>query len=96
MNTEKLIRMANQITGFFRSYPEDKAVAGIREHLVAFWTPRMRAAVQAHAWQGGTGLDPLVLKALRADQTSESPSEMEIASEEVVGQLGRDPSQTVR
>jgi formate dehydrogenase subunit delta len=90
MNTEKLIRMANQIAGFFRSYPEDKALAGIRDHLVAFWTPGMRTAIQAYARQGGDGLDPLVTRALRADQTGESPIRKEVSGPEEVGQLGSD------
>lgn len=90
MNTEKLIRMTNQIAGFFRSYPEDKAVAGIREHLVSFWTPGMRSAILAHARQGGVGLDPLVAKALHAIQRSESPIEKEAAGQEKVGRLGSD------
>jgi len=29
MSIEKLIRMANQIASFFRSYPEDQALKGI-------------------------------------------------------------------
>ena len=38
---DKLLRMANQIATFFRSYPEEEAVAGIQKHITAFWTPRM-------------------------------------------------------
>jgi len=90
MSTEKLVRMANQIAGFFRSYPEDKALAGIRDHLVAFWTPDMRKVILAHAGQGGAGLDPLVIKALRRVQAGESPIEKEVAGPETVGQLGSD------
>jgi formate dehydrogenase subunit delta len=90
MNIQKLIRMANQIAGFFRSYPEDKAVAGIRDHLVLFWTPGMRDAILAHARLGGAGLDPLVAKALQAIQPGESPIEKEVAGPEKVGQLASD------
>ena len=90
MSIEKLTRMANQIAGFFRSYPEDKALAGIRDHLVAFWTPGMRDAILAHASQGGEGLDPLVIQALRRDQSGESPIEKETAGPKNVGQLGSD------
>jgi formate dehydrogenase subunit delta len=90
MSIEKLTRMANQIAGFFRSYPKDKALAGIRDHLVAFWTPGMRDAILAHANQGGEGLDPLVIQALRRDQSGESPIEKETAGPEKVGQLGSD------
>jgi len=90
MNADKLTRMANQIAGFFRSYPEDKALAGIRDHLMAFWTPGMREALLAHAGQGGGGLDPLVVRALRRDQPGESPVAKETAGPEEVGQLGSD------
>jgi len=44
----KLVRMANQIAGFFRSYPEAAALEGIRAHLVSFWTPRMLQDLCAH------------------------------------------------
>jgi formate dehydrogenase subunit delta len=90
MSIEKLTRMANQIAGFFRSYPDDKALAGIRDHLVSFWTPGMRNALLAHVGQGGDGLDPLVVRALRDDQPGESPIAKEVAGPEVVGQLGSD------
>ncbi|MBM6595686.1 formate dehydrogenase subunit delta [Microvirga pudoricolor] len=75
MNPDKLIRMANQIAAFFRSYPEDQAMAGIRDHMVAFWTPGMRRQILAHANLEGPGLDPLVAKALRTFQVAESPIE---------------------
>ena len=45
---EKLVRMANQIAAFFRSYPQDEAVAGIHKHVTAFWTPRMREQLAAY------------------------------------------------
>ena len=90
MSIEKLTRMANQIAGFFRSYPDDKALAGIRDHLVAFWTPAMREAILAHVREGGAGLDPLVVQALRKAQSGESPIEKETAGPEKVGQLGSD------
>jgi formate dehydrogenase subunit delta len=90
MNHDKLVRMANQIAGFFRSYPEDQALAGIRDHLVAFWTPGMRRQILAFAGTGEEGLDPLVAKALRAFQAGESPIEKEVAGPEQVGQMGSD------
>ncbi len=54
----KLVRMANQIAGFFQSYPDAAAQAGIRTHLVSFWTPRMLGELRAQA--GAPGLSPLV------------------------------------
>jgi formate dehydrogenase subunit delta len=90
MNIEKLVRMANQIASFFRSYPEDQAVRGIHDHLVAFWTPNMRAALLAHVNQGCQGLDSLVTKALLTFPDGKNPIEKEIAGPEQVGELGSD------
>jgi len=90
MTTEKLIRMANQIAEFFRLYPEDQAVKGIHDHLVAFWTPRMRAAILACSGPDCDKLDPLVRKALLDIRTGKSPIEKEIAGPEKVGELGSD------
>jgi len=64
---QKLVRMANQIADYFRAYPEDRAVAGVGEHIRSFWTGRMRKELAAHAASGGEGLDPLVLEALRRE-----------------------------
>ena len=64
MSPDKLVYMANQIGRFFAHQPEDKAVAGIADHLKKFWDPRMRAAILAHLEAGGEGLQPLVRKAV--------------------------------
>lgn len=68
MRIEKLIRMANEIAAFFHSYPEEQAITGIRDHLTAFWTRRMRSIIEAYAGQGGEKLDPLVIKALLPEE----------------------------
>ncbi len=70
---EKLVRMANQIAAFFRSYPQDEAVAGIHKHVTAFWTPRMRDQLVAHCAEADHGLDPLVLTALHITPKARSP-----------------------
>ncbi len=70
---DKLVRMANQIATFFRSYPEEEAVAGIRKHLVAYWTPKMRDRLEAHAPQAEGRLDPLVVAAIRREPAAPSP-----------------------
>jgi len=90
MSTAKLVRMANQIASFFRSYPDDQAVHGIHDHLVAFWTPSMRAALLADANREGHELDPLVAKALLTFAPGKSPIEKEVAGPEQVGELGSD------
>ncbi len=61
---EKLIHMSNQISTFFRSYPHEKAVTGIAEHIHQFWDRRMREAILAHRAGGGEGLEPIVIEAL--------------------------------
>ena len=72
MSPDRLIYMANQIGKFFQSQGNDKAVAGIAEHIRKFWDPRMRTAILAHLDAGGSGLDPQVrdaVAALRAART---------------------------
>ena len=45
MNSEHLIRMANQIGVFFESMPDrTEAMEGFATHLKKFWDPRMRRA----------------------------------------------------
>lgn len=90
MSTEKLIRMANQIADFFRPYPEDQAVKGIYDHLMAFWTPGMRRTLRDCTGHERDKLDPLVAKSLLQFQTGKSPIEKEIAGPEKVGELTSD------
>jgi formate dehydrogenase subunit delta len=52
MNTETLIRMANQIAANFHAYPEDEAVEAIANHLRQFWEPHMRAGLRAAVAKG--------------------------------------------
>ena len=65
MSLDKLVYMANQIGKFFAHQGEDKAVAGVADHLEKFWDPRMRAAIVAHLDAGGNGLDPVVREAIK-------------------------------
>ena len=88
MNTDKLIDMANQITSFFRSYPDDEARAGIRDHLESFWTLHMRQAILSEVTNAR--LDPLVSGALQASPTAESPILKETAGPERGGDLASD------
>ena len=64
MDAGKLAHMGHQIADFFRSYPEDEAVAGIREHIRQFWTPKMLADARAASVREPGAFDPLVVKAL--------------------------------
>lgn len=63
MKAEMLVRMANQMADFFASQSHDDAVAGIEDHILKYWDPRMRRALQAHLATGGEGLKPLAREA---------------------------------
>lgn len=66
MNTENLIKMANQIGAFFSTMPDhEQALADFTMHLKRSWEPRMRKAFLAHIEQTeGEGLDPIVKEAV--------------------------------
>ncbi|MGD1876776.1 MAG: formate dehydrogenase subunit delta [Kiloniellaceae bacterium] len=64
MNTEELVRMANQIADYYKAYPEAEALDGVAAHIRSFWDPRMRAGLLGYAAGGGEGLAPLVLAAV--------------------------------
>jgi formate dehydrogenase subunit delta len=60
-----LVKMANDISNFFRLRPEEQAVAGTANHIKRFWDPRMRAKMAEHLAHGGEGLNPIALKAVQ-------------------------------
>ncbi|KAA0683871.1 formate dehydrogenase subunit delta [Roseomonas genomospecies 6] len=62
--TRELIRMANQIAGYFQSYPQDEAVTETAGHIRAFWEPRMRQRLLDHTAAGGEGLHEIVTQAV--------------------------------
>jgi formate dehydrogenase subunit delta len=62
---QKLVKMANQIGDFFKSYPEETAVEGIRDHIAKFWNKKMREDLFAFIDScEDAGLAPLVQKAV--------------------------------
>jgi formate dehydrogenase subunit delta len=63
MKTQDMVRMANQISDYFKSYSEKEALDGIAEHISKFWEPRMRKDFFAHLEKGGDGFSELVKKA---------------------------------
>lgn len=63
--SDTLVRMANQISKFFRAQGEDRAVAGVADHLKKFWEPRMKQAIFEYVDHGGDGLDKIALKAVQ-------------------------------
>lgn len=68
MHIESLVKMANQIGGFFDAMPDrDEALQELAQHIKRFWEPRMRRALLAHvdeATSGDTGLNGTVTEAI--------------------------------
>ncbi|MBB05647.1 MAG: formate dehydrogenase [Pseudooceanicola sp.] len=65
MSPDKMITMANQIATFFDSQPGPDQAARVADHINDFWEPRMRQQLAAHCAEGGTGLSPLVMDAMK-------------------------------
>jgi formate dehydrogenase subunit delta len=64
-SVDKLVKMANQIASFFCAQKGGDPVAGMVEHLMKFWEPRMRAAIIDHVAHGGDGLDAFAMEAVK-------------------------------
>ena len=64
MSHDKLIRMANQIAGFFKTQPGRDQAERVAAHLKDFWGPEMRAALKDQAKAHDDELDDLVRRAL--------------------------------
>jgi formate dehydrogenase subunit delta len=66
MDMENLVKMANQIGGFYESYPDQvEASNEIANHLKKFWEPRMRSQLLAHVDnQHGAGLSDILLSSI--------------------------------
>lgn len=64
MKSSDLVRMANQIAGYWSIYPKAEAIDGIAKHIHASWEPRMRNVMKAYIDKGGEGLSPLFLEAM--------------------------------
>ena len=66
MNDDQLVKMVNDIGAFFHAEPDrDEALAGIANHVIKFWTPRMREKLIARWRDGGAGFDELPREAVR-------------------------------
>ncbi len=61
MNGDQLVRMINDISGFFVSESDqNEAVEGVVGHVTKFWDPRMRSQIVSHVAQtDGAGLTEL-------------------------------------
>lgn len=65
MPVEKLTYMADQIGRHFISQAGTEPEQRIADHLRRFWDPRMRKAIISYVAEGGRGLLPEVLEAVR-------------------------------
>jgi formate dehydrogenase subunit delta len=63
METKDMVRMANQISGFFKGYGAEEGAKETATHINNYWEPRMRRELFAHIAKGGEGLDALVVSA---------------------------------
>lgn len=65
--SNKLVRMANQIADNF-DYGDDqsKAVAGVLDHLVRFWTPAMQQTIVEQHKAQDIGLNEIAAQAVTA------------------------------
>ncbi|MGD9803347.1 MAG: formate dehydrogenase subunit delta [Hyphomicrobiaceae bacterium] len=62
-SSDKLVYMANQIAGTFRTRPGEDAVAATAEHISNFWEPRMRAKLFELMDEEPTRFDRIVREA---------------------------------
>ena len=75
MDAHRLVKMANEIAAFFAVDPEREIVLeSVAGHLKRFWDPRMRGEILR--WvdeQGGEGLTPIALDAIKAHRDKLAP-----------------------
>ena len=64
--SNKLVRMANQIAENFDYGDRDKAVAGVLDHLMRFWTMEMKRTIVDQQRQGEIGLNEIAREAVAA------------------------------
>jgi formate dehydrogenase subunit delta len=93
---EKLDHMAGQIADFFHPYTDAEAIAGIHEHLMAFWTSGMRATLLHRIETGAATVSPRIAQALRGEVPTEhlgpvaSPIRKQAAGPDALGDLAAD------
>ncbi|MCR9072880.1 MAG: formate dehydrogenase subunit delta [Alphaproteobacteria bacterium] len=74
MKRQDIVRMANQIADFHRSYPEEEAVAGVAQHIRDFWDPRMRADLAELLAREETGFNDLARAGARRVVAEDRPA----------------------
>jgi formate dehydrogenase subunit delta len=65
MENAVLIQMANQITAFWSPYPKAEALESIARHIHSAWEPRMRDQMKTIIENGGQGLSPMFIEAMK-------------------------------
>jgi len=75
MNSEKLIKMANQIGLFFSAMPDrQQAINDTAGHLRRTWEPRMRREFFKHIDDHGTnGLSDIMIEVVKAKRQDLEP-----------------------
>jgi formate dehydrogenase subunit delta len=63
MKNDDMIRMVNQIAGFFKAYGPEEGKKEVAAHINNFWEPRMRAQFFEYLSNGGNDMDPVVVAA---------------------------------
>ena len=68
MKLEQLVKMANQIGGFFEAMPDrEEAREGIAQHIRRYWSPGMRRQlIEGLEDAQASGLKDLVAEALQS------------------------------
>jgi formate dehydrogenase subunit delta len=63
LDNKDMVRMANQIAGFFKSYGPEDGKKEVAAHINNFWEPRMREKFFEYLGAGGKDFDPIVMEA---------------------------------
>ncbi len=63
MDKTDIVRMANQIAAFFKSYGPDEAAKEVATHINNYWEPRMREHFFKVLSTNGNEFNPLVVAA---------------------------------
>ena len=75
MDIHHLVKMANEIGGFFASAPDhEEGINSIAQHLKNFWDPRMRRQIIEYASRDDSELTPIVREAVLRLAPSQRPS----------------------
>jgi len=75
MDIHHLVKMANEIGGFFETLPDrNEGVNSIEQHLKNFWEPRMRREIVEYAKRGDGELKEIVREAVLRLESTHKPA----------------------